>query len=103
MEAASATRVPGLWVYTQSLGNSSRSNLGSVVANAAPEAVSATSRVRAHIPLFFSMLSNKKMVHRVGPRPRGRRYSLDVNADNSYGAAHLYLTHVKGHPGCGMP
>ena len=43
------------------------------------------------------------MVHRVGPHRRGRRYSLDVNADNSYGAAHLYLTHVKGHPGCGMP
>ena len=33
----------------------------------------------------------------------GRRYSLDVSADSSYDAAHLYLTHVKGHPGCGMP
>jgi len=33
----------------------------------------------------------------------GRRYSVDVNADSSYDAAHLYLTHVRGHPGCGMP
>ena len=33
----------------------------------------------------------------------GRRYSLDVNADSSYDAAHLYLTHVNGHPGSGMP
>jgi len=33
----------------------------------------------------------------------GRRYSLDVNADNSFDAAHLFLTHVKGNPGCGMP
>ena len=32
----------------------------------------------------------------------GRRYSLDVNADNSFDAAHLFLTHVKGNPGCGM-
>jgi|SRR5579862_6955110 len=33
----------------------------------------------------------------------GRRYSLDVNADSSYDAAHLYLTHVRGNPGCGFP
>jgi hypothetical protein len=33
----------------------------------------------------------------------GKRYSLDVCADSSYDAAHLYLTHVRGHPGCGMP
>src|SRR5215213_9019659 len=33
----------------------------------------------------------------------GKRYSLDVRADSSYDAAHLYLTHVVGHPGCGMP
>ena len=33
----------------------------------------------------------------------GKRYSLDVNADSSYDAAHLYLTHVRGHPGCGLP
>jgi hypothetical protein len=29
----------------------------------------------------------------------GKRYSLDVNADGSYDAAHLYLTHVRGNPG----
>ena len=33
----------------------------------------------------------------------GKRYSLDVNADSSYDAAHLYLTHVRGNPGCGFP
>jgi hypothetical protein len=34
---------------------------------------------------------------------KGKRYSLDVNADSSFDAAHLYLAHVKGHPGCRMP
>jgi len=33
----------------------------------------------------------------------GKRYSLDVHADSSYDAAHLYLTHVRGNPGCGLP
>jgi len=33
----------------------------------------------------------------------GKRYSLDVFADSSYDAAHLYLTHVRGNPGCGFP
>jgi hypothetical protein len=33
----------------------------------------------------------------------GKRYSLDVNADSSYDAAHLYLTHVRNNPGCGFP
>ena len=33
----------------------------------------------------------------------GRRYSLDVNAESSYHAAHLYLTHVCTNPGCGFP
>ncbi len=33
----------------------------------------------------------------------GRRYSLDVSADSSYDAAHLYLTHVRGNPACGFP
>jgi hypothetical protein len=28
----------------------------------------------------------------------GRRYSLDVNANSTYDAAHLYLTHVFGNP-----
>lgn len=33
----------------------------------------------------------------------GRRYSFDVNADSSYDAAHLYLTHVRANPSCGFP
>lgn len=33
----------------------------------------------------------------------GQRYSLDVNADSSYDAAHLYLTHVRNNPSCGFP
>jgi len=33
----------------------------------------------------------------------GRRYSLDVNAESSYDAAHLYLTHVRTNPRCGFP
>ena len=33
----------------------------------------------------------------------GKRYSLDVNGDSSYDAAHLYLTHVHGNPSCGFP
>lgn len=33
----------------------------------------------------------------------GQRHSLDVNADSSYDAAHLYLTHVRNHPSCGFP
>lgn len=34
---------------------------------------------------------------------QGKRYSLNVYADSSYDAAHLYLTHVRGNPGCGFP
>ena len=33
----------------------------------------------------------------------GKRYSLDVNADSSYDAAHIYLTHVRNNPSCGFP
>jgi hypothetical protein len=33
----------------------------------------------------------------------GKRYSLDVSADSSYDAAHLYLTHVRGNPSSGFP
>jgi hypothetical protein len=33
----------------------------------------------------------------------GKRYSLDVRAESSFDAAHLYLTHVKGQPNCGLP
>ena len=33
----------------------------------------------------------------------GQRYSLDVKADSSYDAAHLYLCHVVNMPGCGFP
>ena len=33
----------------------------------------------------------------------GRRYSLDIQADSSFDAAHLYLTHVKANPACGFP
>jgi hypothetical protein len=33
----------------------------------------------------------------------GKRYSLDVQAESSYDAAHLYLCHVKNIPGCEFP
>lgn len=33
----------------------------------------------------------------------GQRYSLDVKAESSFDAAHLYVAHVKGHPTCGYP
>jgi len=33
----------------------------------------------------------------------GKRYSLDVSADSSYDAAHLYLTHVRGNRSSGFP
>jgi hypothetical protein len=33
----------------------------------------------------------------------GKRYSVDVNAESSYDAAHLYLTHVRSNPACGLP
>ena len=33
----------------------------------------------------------------------GKRYSLDIQADSSFDAAHLYLTHVKANPACGFP
>ena len=33
----------------------------------------------------------------------GKRYSLDVQAESSYDAAHLYLCHAKNIPGCGFP
>ena len=33
----------------------------------------------------------------------GKRYSLDVLADSSYDAAHLYLTHVTAQSQCGFP
>jgi len=35
--------------------------------------------------------------------PDGRRHSLDVLADSSYDAAHLYYTHAKRHKGSGLP
>ena len=33
----------------------------------------------------------------------GRRHSLDIQADSSYDAANLYLTHVVQTPTCGLP
>jgi len=33
----------------------------------------------------------------------GKRYSLDVKAESSYDAAHLYLTHVRENASCGFP
>jgi hypothetical protein len=33
----------------------------------------------------------------------GRRYSLDVQADSTFDAAHLYATHVQNNPACGLP
>ncbi|HYI93525.1 MAG TPA: hypothetical protein VEX68_08275 [Bryobacteraceae bacterium] len=33
----------------------------------------------------------------------GKRYSLELNANSSYDAAHLYLAHVVGQPNCGFP
>jgi hypothetical protein len=49
----------------------------------------------------------------IGPVPKwctvtvtdgeGKRYSLDIQADSSFDAAHLYLTHVKANPACGFP
>lgn len=33
----------------------------------------------------------------------GKRYSLDVQAESSYDAAHLFHAHVKANPTCGFP
>jgi len=33
----------------------------------------------------------------------GRRHSLDVQAESSYDAAHLYVCHVKNMPASGFP
>jgi hypothetical protein len=33
----------------------------------------------------------------------GKRYSLDVKADSSYDAAHLFVTHVRNSPCCSFP
>jgi len=33
----------------------------------------------------------------------GKRYSLDVLAESSFDAAHLYLTHVRSNTACGFP
>jgi hypothetical protein len=57
-------------------------------------------------PVFaFSSLRylHGQVVHSDGHGRRSQRHSLDVNADSSYDAAHLYLTHVRGNPGCGLP
>ena len=35
--------------------------------------------------------------------PDGRRHSLDVLADSSYDAAHLFFVHAKSHRGSGLP
>jgi hypothetical protein len=35
--------------------------------------------------------------------PDGRRHSLDVLADSSYDAAHLFFAHAKAHRGSGLP
>ena len=42
-------------------------------------------------------------MHRDGDRRLGHRHSLDVYADSSFDAAHLYLTHVIQQPTCGLP
>jgi hypothetical protein len=33
----------------------------------------------------------------------GRRYSLDLQAESSYDAAHIYMAHVQEEPRCGLP
>ena len=33
----------------------------------------------------------------------GRRYGLDVQAESSYDAAHLFHAHVMANPRCGFP
>lgn len=56
------------------------------------------------IRLFFAMLSFMGRWCTVTVTDGdGKRYSLDINANSSYDAAHLYLTHVTAHPGCGLP
>ena len=35
--------------------------------------------------------------------PDGRRHSLDVLADSSYDAAHIFFTHATAHRGSGLP
>jgi hypothetical protein len=35
--------------------------------------------------------------------PDGRRHSLDVLADSSYDATHLFFGHAKAHRGSGLP
>jgi hypothetical protein len=57
-----------------------------------------------HVRLFFAMISPMGKWCTVAVTDgEGRRYSLDVLANSSYDAAHLYLTHVRANPGCGMP
>jgi hypothetical protein len=34
---------------------------------------------------------------------QGRRHSVDVLASSTFDAAHLYLTHAKGHPDTRLP
>ena len=56
------------------------------------------------IRLFFAMLLGMgKWCTVTVTDGEGKRYSLDVNADSSYDAAHLFLTHVRGNPSCGFP
>jgi hypothetical protein len=33
----------------------------------------------------------------------GRRHSLDLQAESSYDAAHIYMAHVQEEPRCGLP
>lgn len=58
----------------------------------------------SRIRLFFAMLLGMgKWCTVTVTDSEGKRYSLDVNADSSYDAAHLYLTHVRNNPSCGFP
>src|ERR1051326_6939034 len=60
--------------------------------------------ISRRIRLFFAMLIGMgKWCTVTVTDGEGKRYSLDVNADSSYDAAHLYLTHVRTNPGCGFP
>src|SRR5260370_40093551 len=65
---------------------------------------SARRNVGSRLRLFFAMLLGMgKWCTVTVTDGEGKRYSLDVNADSSYDAAHLYLTHVRNNPSCGFP
>jgi hypothetical protein len=56
-----------------------------------------------HVPRCLSKKLQRGVRPSLSPCTIFPSHQLDVDADSSYDAAHLYLTHVRVNPACGLP